>query len=91
MQIVGFLMRRLIWYCHGQFSLLQIIPHRPEKFEGQLDFGTMGVRENRSILFTLLNDNPIEVCSASVFYFCYFTLRSRLHMTLAVGGTLNPN
>ena len=43
-------------------SLLQIIPHRPEKFEGQLDFGTMGVRENRSILFTLLNDNPIEVC-----------------------------
>ena len=39
----------------------QIIPHRPEKFEGQLDFGTMGVRENRSILFTLINDNPIEV------------------------------
>lgn len=40
---------------------LKIIPHRPEKFEGQLDFGTMGVRENRSILFTLINDNPIEL------------------------------
>lgn len=41
--------------------LLQIVPHRPEKFEGQLDFGTMGVKENRSVLFTLVNDNPIEV------------------------------
>jgi len=42
---------------------LQIIPHRPEKFEGQLDFGTMGVKENKSVLFTLVNDNPIEVSS----------------------------
>ena len=54
--------QRPVFSQRGSISHLQIIPHRPEKFEGQLDFGTMGVRENRSILFTLLNDNPIEVC-----------------------------
>ncbi|XP_053399004.1 transmembrane protein 131-like isoform X2 [Mercenaria mercenaria] len=40
---------------------LKIVPHRPEKQEGQLDFGTMGVRENKSVLFTLINDNPVTV------------------------------
>ncbi|XP_064610189.1 transmembrane protein 131-like isoform X2 [Liolophura sinensis] len=40
---------------------LQIIPHRPEKFKGQLDFGTMGVEEKRSMTFTLRNDNPVPV------------------------------
>lgn len=39
----------------------QIVPHRPEKQEGQLDFGTMGVKENKSVLFTLINDNPVTV------------------------------
>ncbi|XP_052793068.1 transmembrane protein 131-like isoform X2 [Mya arenaria] len=40
---------------------LKIKPHDPQKLEGQLDFGTMGVKENRSVLFTLINDNPIEL------------------------------
>ncbi|KAL3880716.1 hypothetical protein ACJMK2_032934, partial [Sinanodonta woodiana] len=42
-------------------GLLKIVPHRPEKFEGQLDFGTMGVGEKRSMLFTVINDNPVDV------------------------------
>lgn len=41
--------------------LFQVIPHRPEKFKGQFDFGTMGVKEKRSMIFTLRNDNPIDV------------------------------
>ncbi|XP_061164811.1 transmembrane protein 131-like isoform X1 [Saccostrea echinata] len=42
-------------------GLLTVIPHRPEKFKGQFDFGTMGVEEKRSMIFTLRNDNPIDV------------------------------
>ncbi|XP_048778429.1 transmembrane protein 131-like isoform X3 [Ostrea edulis] len=42
-------------------GLLKVIPHRPEKFKGQFDFGTMGVEEKRSMIFTLQNDNPIDV------------------------------
>ncbi|XP_060574251.1 transmembrane protein 131-like isoform X2 [Ruditapes philippinarum] len=42
-------------------GFLKIVPHRPEKLEGQLDFGTMGVKENKSVLFTLINDNPVTV------------------------------
>lgn len=50
-------------FCtYSEFMLLfQVIPHRPEKFKGQFDFGTMGVKEKRSMIFTLRNDNPIDV------------------------------
>ncbi|KAL4230243.1 hypothetical protein ACF0H5_010629 [Mactra antiquata] len=40
---------------------MTIIPHNPGKLEGQLDFGTMGVRENKSMQFTIYNDNPVEL------------------------------
>ncbi|OWF37267.1 transmembrane protein 131-like isoform X2 [Mizuhopecten yessoensis] len=40
---------------------LKVIPHRPERFKGQLDFGTMGIQETRSMVFTLRNDNPVDV------------------------------
>ncbi|XP_052281424.1 LOW QUALITY PROTEIN: transmembrane protein 131-like [Dreissena polymorpha] len=40
---------------------IKIIPHTPQKLEGQLDFGTLGVKENKSVLFTIVNDNPIEL------------------------------
>ncbi|KAK6172925.1 hypothetical protein SNE40_016488 [Patella caerulea] len=42
-------------------GLFKVIHHRPEKFKGQLDFGTMGVGESRSMTFTVRNDNPVEV------------------------------
>ncbi|XP_041357021.1 transmembrane protein 131-like isoform X2 [Gigantopelta aegis] len=42
-------------------GLFKVIHHRPEKFKGQLDFGTMGVGETRSMIFTLRNDNPVDI------------------------------
>ncbi|XP_052077045.1 transmembrane protein 131-like isoform X3 [Mytilus californianus] len=42
-------------------GLLQVIPHRPEKYKGQFDFGTMGMSETRCMTFTLRNDNPVDV------------------------------
>ncbi|ESO93808.1 hypothetical protein LOTGIDRAFT_228573 [Lottia gigantea] len=42
-------------------GLFKVIHHRPEKFKGQLDFGTMGVGESRSMTFTVRNDNPVNV------------------------------
>ncbi|KAL5012217.1 hypothetical protein ScPMuIL_010768 [Solemya velum] len=42
-------------------GLLKIIHHRPEKFEGQLDFGTMGIGERKNMIFTIRNDNPVDV------------------------------
>ncbi|XP_071088410.1 transmembrane protein 131-like isoform X1 [Haliotis cracherodii] len=42
-------------------GLFKVIHHRPEKFKGQLDFGTMGVGESRSMIFTVRNDNPVDV------------------------------
>ncbi|XP_064637998.1 transmembrane protein 131-like isoform X2 [Lineus longissimus] len=40
---------------------LRVVHHRPEIFKGQLDFGTMGVEEQRSMTFTLRNDNPVDI------------------------------
>ena len=40
---------------------LKVVHHRPEIFKGQLDFGTLGVEEKRSMTFTLRNDNPVDV------------------------------
>lgn len=45
-------------------GLMRVIHHRPEKFEGQLDFGTLGVGECRSMIFTIRNDNPIDIVVA---------------------------
>ncbi|XP_046566823.1 transmembrane protein 131-like, partial [Haliotis rubra] len=42
-------------------GLFKVIHHRPKKFKGQLDFGTMGVGESRSMIFTVRNDNPVDV------------------------------
>ena len=41
--------------------IVQVVHHRPEILKGQLDFGTMGVEEPRSMTFTLRNDNPVDV------------------------------
>ncbi|KAK7503847.1 hypothetical protein BaRGS_00004970, partial [Batillaria attramentaria] len=38
-----------------------VIHHRPEKSHGQMDFGTMGVGETRSMIFTVRNDNPVDL------------------------------
>lgn len=40
---------------------LKVVHHRPEIFKGQLDFGTLGISENRVMTFTLRNDNPVDV------------------------------
>lgn len=40
---------------------LKVVHHRPEIFKGQLDFGTLGVEEKRSMTFTLRNENPVNV------------------------------
>lgn len=40
---------------------LKVIHHRPEIFRGQLDFGTLGVDEERAMTFTLRNENPVDV------------------------------
>ncbi|GFS24444.1 transmembrane protein 131-like isoform X4, partial [Elysia marginata] len=45
-------------------GLMKVIHHRPEKFEGQLDFGTLGVGEHRSMIFTIRNDNPVDIVVA---------------------------
>ncbi|KAK0064719.1 transmembrane protein 131 [Biomphalaria pfeifferi] len=45
-------------------GLMKVIHHRPEKFEGQLDFGTLGVGECRSMIFTIRNDNPVDIVVA---------------------------
>ncbi|XP_005095325.1 transmembrane protein 131 isoform X2 [Aplysia californica] len=45
-------------------GLMKVIHHRPEKFEGQLDFGTLGVGETRSMIFTIRNDNPVDIVVA---------------------------
>ncbi|GAB1597873.1 transmembrane protein 131-like isoform X1 [Argonauta hians] len=45
-------------------GLLKIIHHRPEKSKGQLDFGTTGVGEHRSITFTVQNNNPVIIVIA---------------------------
>ncbi|BFZ14499.1 hypothetical protein BsWGS_17535 [Bradybaena similaris] len=45
-------------------GLMKVIHHRPEKFEGQLDFGTLGVGESRSMIFTIRNDNPVDIIVA---------------------------
>ncbi|KAK3100282.1 hypothetical protein FSP39_017460 [Pinctada imbricata] len=47
-------------------GLLTVIPHRPEKYKGKFDFGTMGMSESRSIIFTLRNDNPVNVHLAEI-------------------------
>lgn len=52
------------------YLLFQVIPHRPEKYKGQFDFGTMGMSENRCMTFTLRNDNPVDV---SIYLFVYFS------------------
>lgn len=43
----------------------QVIHHRPEKSQGQMDFGTMGVGESRSMIFTIRNDNPVDVSTVA--------------------------
>ncbi|XP_070197652.1 transmembrane protein 131-like isoform X2 [Littorina saxatilis] len=45
-------------------GLLKVIHHRPEKSQGQMDFGTMGVNETRSMIFTIRNDNPVDLVMA---------------------------
>ncbi|XP_076446798.1 transmembrane protein 131-like isoform X2 [Babylonia areolata] len=45
-------------------GLLKVIHHRPEKSKGQMDFGTMGVGEKRSMIFTIRNDNPVDLVMA---------------------------
>ncbi|CAG5136465.1 unnamed protein product, partial [Candidula unifasciata] len=45
-------------------GLMKVIHHRPEKFEGQLDFGTLGVGESRNMIFTIRNDNPVDIVIA---------------------------
>ncbi|KAH9505685.1 hypothetical protein Btru_055497, partial [Bulinus truncatus] len=45
-------------------GLMKVIHHRPEKFVGQLDFGTLGVGECRSMIFTIRNDNPVDIVVA---------------------------
>ncbi|XP_029658546.1 transmembrane protein 131 isoform X2 [Octopus sinensis] len=45
-------------------GLLKVIHHRPEKSKGQLDFGTTGVGEHRSITFTIQNNNPVNIVIA---------------------------
>ena len=44
----------------------QVIHHRPEKSKGQMDFGTMGVGESGSMIFTIRNDNPVDVSTTAV-------------------------
>ena len=59
-------------------NLSQVVHHRPEIFKGQLDFGTLGTEEQRSMSFTLRNDNPISVslsistCQWFPIIFCVF-------------------
>ncbi|KAI0212835.1 transmembrane protein 131 [Lamellibrachia satsuma] len=40
---------------------LKVVHHRPEIFQGQLDFGTLGMHETRNMTFTLRNENPVEI------------------------------
>ena len=40
---------------------LKVVHHRPEIYHGQLDFGTMGMEEKRSMTFTLRNENPVDI------------------------------
>ncbi len=54
--------RTMYSFVHlSAFYASQVVHHRPEIFKGQLDFGTLGVEEKRSMTFTLRNDNPVDV------------------------------
>jgi len=61
----------LITYMYkSEYMLLfQFQAHDPQRHEGELDFGTMGVKENRSVLFNIINDNPVEVSLSPVHLF----------------------
>lgn len=73
------LMFRLGWILFRSFHhncvdcvlSFQVIHHRPEILEGQLDFGTLAMGEKRVMNFTLRNDNPVDVryygCSVILF------------------------
>lgn len=45
----------------GVLRCQQVVPHRPELYQGHLEFGTLGVEESRSLTFTLRNENPVDV------------------------------
>lgn len=47
-----------ISYC------LQVTYHRPLTGRGRLEFGTVEMKRNYSLLFTVRNDNPVPVSCA---------------------------
>ena len=53
--------------CTVLFVSMQVVLHRPELFRGQLDFGTLAMGTHQSMLFTLRNNNPLNVSSHSHF------------------------
>lgn len=48
-------------HCVTSTAVFQTVVHRPELFRGQLDFGTVEMSTPHSLLFTLRNNNPLNV------------------------------
>ena len=65
------------------------VHHRPEMFRGQLDFGTLNMESEYSMLLTLKNENPVNVRTSIVLLSPFIKRYIRFVNTLNIVPTIH--
>lgn len=61
------------------FFLLQFLPHALN--ESFIDFGTLGMGDKRTVVFAVINENPVDV-SVSFSRFILMLLKHHIFVTI---------